>query len=186
MQPTTRLALAATFAAGASAFAGVDILETFDGGTINTHNGTSVQWSDNSHPWHPGASGMLPGDHWGSASITHSQISSLLLQVEIDAGGGFLSLDYAVSSETGFDFFQVYVDVVKVFEDSGTLHAGNFGPHALTAGTHNIEFWYRKDISVSSGLDAAALDNVRVTNVVPAPSAVAIAGLGGLAARRRR
>ena len=170
---------------GSTATAG-DILETFTGGVINTENGTTVQWSDSGNAaWRPDVSGLLIGDHWESGDIFHNEISRLTLTVDIDTGGGQLYLDYALFSESSWDFFVLEVNTIPVFSDSG-FDSGSLGPFALPAGVNVIEFEYDKDGSVSVGTDAAAIDNVRVTNVVPAPGAFALAALGGLAGVRRR
>lgn len=80
-------------------------------------------------------------------------------------GGGatHLRLWHRVSSESGFDFFQVYKNSVTVpnlvFQLSGTL---NIWQQLLIplAGVTSVIFQYIKDNSSSSGLDAAFIDDM--------------------------
>ncbi|XAL98521.1 PEP-CTERM sorting domain-containing protein [Phycisphaeraceae bacterium D3-23] len=188
MKPMPLFAAMATASLFASTAAADSIVETFDGGTINTHNGTTVVWADGGGtlPWAPGVSGLLPGDHYESGQdLDHGQTSTLNLTVMIGPSGGTLEFDYGLGSEPGFDFFRLFLDGPQIFADSGTT-TSSFGPFALTPGTHVISFQYEKDQSVSSGADAVAIDNVVVTGLAPEPTSLAMLGLGGLAVMRRR
>lgn len=80
-------------------------------------------------------------------------------------GGGPTSLRFwhRVSSESGFDFFQVYKNTVSgpnlLFQLSGTLNTWQQLTVSL-AGVTDIIFQYIKDSSSSSGLDAAFIDDL--------------------------
>ena len=179
-----------TLSVSANALVADLISESFDGGVIGSHNGTTVVWSDGGDaPWYgPGTNSLLPGDYYESGNINDNQISSLFVTVEIGAAGGVVGTDYSVSSETSFDFFELWINGSNVFSDSGT-NSGNTGAFALLPGSNLIEFRFDKDGSVSVAADAAGIDNVRITNVVPEPASAlllsGLAGLFGITLRRR-
>ncbi len=173
------LLISASFATLASA---VDILETFDGGTISSDNGTTVVWADGGGtlPWAPGVSGLLTGDHYESGQdLINGQTSVLNLTVMIGSLGGTFAFDYGLESEPTFDFFRLFLDGPEIFADSGTS-TSSVGPLALSPGTHVISFRYTKDQTISVGADGVAIDNVAVTGIVPEPASLALLGLGGV------
>jgi Pro-kumamolisin, activation domain/Divergent InlB B-repeat domain len=92
-----------------------------------------------------------------SGIIANSQTSSLILITNFSAGTG--SFDYKVSSETNWDFLNFYVDGILYKQWSGEAGWANF-TFSLTAGMHTLEWSYAKDPSLSSGLDAAFIDDV--------------------------
>jgi len=115
----------------------------------------------------------------------------------IDATGFTdLALDFGwFVTETGFedeDFFAVEVNGDRIFEvrgdnlESGPF-SGDFGFPSLDLSAFdglsavNIDFL----ADTNSGSETIYLDNVRVTGI-PTPGTVAMLGLGGLAAARRR
>jgi hypothetical protein len=104
-----------------------------------------------------------------SGAITNSQVSSLLLTTNFNAGIG--SFDFKVSSETNWDFLNFYVDGVLYKQWSGEVGWANY-TFALNAGAHTLEWSYAKDPSLSSGLDAAFIDDVNLpvgTPITPPP-----------------
>lgn len=108
-----------------------------------------------------------------SGTITHSQTSSLFLTVRVRAGTG--SFVYKVSSETGFDFLEFYIDGLLSGRWSGEV---GWATHEfpLTSGMHTLEWRYVKDATGSTGLDAAFIDNV-ILPVVVEPDSTARARL---------
>ncbi len=163
--------------------------ETFTDGVIESHNGTSVVWSNGGDSsWYgPGGDALLSGDYYQSGQIVHNQISSLFAVVDITTAGGTVGADYAVSSEAGFDRFEVWINGSNVFSASGIV-SGNTGTFDLLSGTNTIEFRYEKDGSVSSGVDAIGIDNVEITGVVPEPTSIiflAVLALFGIVVRQR-
>jgi hypothetical protein len=80
-----------------------------------------------------------------SGAITHSQSNWMTRS----AGAGSLGFWYLVRSETGADFFNFYVDGVRM------VHAAGIGGWAqytttLTAGTHELKWEYIKNASGSA------------------------------------
>jgi len=92
-----------------------------------------------------------------SGVITNSQTSSLILSTNFTAGTG--SFDYKVSSEQNWDSLNFYVDGVLLQQWSGEIGWANYA-FPLAAGAHTLEWSYVKDPTISSGLDAAFLDDV--------------------------
>jgi uncharacterized repeat protein (TIGR02543 family) len=80
---------------------------------------------------------------------------------------GTVSFWWNVSSESGYDFLELLVDGTVVDSISGT--GGSWTQKAYTissSGSHTIRWRYRKDYSVSSGLDAGFVDQVTWTPTV--------------------
>lgn len=79
---------------------------------------------------------------------------------------GYLEVDYEVSSESGFDFFRIYVGVTTTgnhdHQDSGT-GAGRVTspPIATTGGTADIRLEYEKDGSDNAGTDNCKIHEIR-------------------------
>ena len=116
----------------------------------------------------------LPGDFsgagqapWQSADgaassgrIGHGQQSSLLLPVEMMAEGR-ISFRYRVDSEQGYDTFQFLIN------DQPQMHAdGQTGWQTFSAtlpvGQHQLMWRFSKDSTLSSGQDAAWIDDLSI------------------------
>jgi hypothetical protein len=91
-----------------------------------------------------------------SGHITDNQVSTLQTSV---SGPGTLTFWWQVSSELDFDKVSFEVDAVGQFTNSGTV-AWEQKTVAIAAGTHTLTWTYRKDVSLSAGLDAAWVDQV--------------------------
>jgi hypothetical protein len=93
-----------------------------------------------------------------SGSIGNNQSSSLILTLTNFATGNG-SFDYRVSSEPNFDTLQFYVNGALFQQWSGDVA---WSPYTfpLTAGTNTLEWRYAKDYTLSSGLDAAFIDDL--------------------------
>jgi hypothetical protein len=68
-----------------------------------------------------------------------------------------------VSSESNYDYLNVYLDGTRITRISGELDWTRVLTQ-IPSGAHTLRFIYQKDYSVSSGSDAAWVDEV-VTNV---------------------
>ncbi len=112
-----------------------------------------------------------------SGIIDHSESSELQIRMEV-ASEGVVTFDRKVSSEARYDFLNFYIDDEKVGSWSGLL---NWAPEQFEVKPGNRVFrWvYTKDQSVSKGLDAAFIDDVRFPpgNLVDDFSNEIIAGL---------
>jgi len=73
---------------------------------------------------------------------------------------GSVSFSYNVSSESNYDFLKFYIDGIQLAQWSGS-QSGNFTT-PVTLGQHTLMWKYVKDGSISSGLDAAWIDDIVV------------------------
>ncbi len=98
-----------------------------------------------------------------SGRIDHGQRSSLVLPVE-SAADGQLSFRYRVDSEQGYDRFQFLVDGQALLHASGQSGWQTFSA-TLPAGQHELVWRYSKDSTLSSGQDAAWIDDLQIEQV---------------------
>lgn len=97
-----------------------------------------------------------------SARITHGQLSSLIFTARMLSGQG--SFDFKVSSENRWDQLEFFINGERRGAWSGEMewrrHEFN-----VSAGINRLEWRYSKDAAISSGLDAAFIDNIDVPMV---------------------
>lgn len=107
--------------------------------------------------WAVATDDSFAGDHSiRSGPITHNQQSWVEIPVE---GPGVLTFRWKVSSEAGWDFLEFLIDGEKQAQIGGEV---DWEPRAFLfeEGSHTVRWRYIKDGSVSSGADAAWLDQV--------------------------
>ena len=97
-----------------------------------------------------------------SGRIEHGQHSSLVLPLELMAAGQ-LSFRYQVDAEQGYDQFEFLVDGQPLLRVSGQSGWRTFAA-PLPAGQHRLTWRFSKDSTLSSGQDAAWIDDLRVEN----------------------
>ncbi len=143
-----------------SAGGGVPV-ETFEAAGLPsgwTSSG-SASWTVGTSAAHGGAQSARSG------AITHSQQTSLTRTVTL-ASAGTLRFWYSVSSESSFDYLRIFIDGVEQDRWAGSV-SWTQASYPLAAGSHTIEWRYTKDGSVSSGSDAAWLDDVELGDPLP-------------------
>jgi hypothetical protein len=93
----------------------------------------------------------------GSKDIGDNEKAAISWDIVSEEGD--LTFNLKTSTESKFDYFELYVDSHLVYSLSGE---NDWRPVSipLKAGHHNIIFYYIKDGSVSSGDDAVWIDNV--------------------------
>ncbi|MBI3415833.1 MAG: M36 family metallopeptidase [Verrucomicrobia bacterium] len=94
-----------------------------------------------------------------SGAIGSSQQSSLSLVTNLPAGSG--SFDVRVSSESGWDFLEFYINGILDQRWSGEV-VWLTHQFVVSAGRTALEWRYVKDASLSVGLDAAFIDNLQL------------------------
>lgn len=94
-----------------------------------------------------------------------SSILSKDFQLPENNYGYKLNFDLRVSSEEGWDYFNLYIDENLVYRDSGEKDWYTVSV-SIPDGKHTVTFAYEKDAAVSEGEDAAYIDNVEI---VPIP-----------------
>lgn len=130
----------------------------FEGGRFNPALRT-----DGDQPWALTRETAYRGAFSGrSGDIGDSQVSELFLNTQVKRGST-ISFVSRVSSEAGYDLFDFYIDGRRVSRRSGS--AGWLpSSFPVPAGNHVLRWVYTKDYSVSEGLDAVFIDNIRLTN----------------------
>ena len=119
-------------------------------------------------PWTTGGAAAWSAVDAESSSPTHSARSgdisdgeSTYVEVTREVEDGNVLFCYKVSSEPGFDFLRLYIDGEERWARSGEQD-WMLGLAAVTAGTHTFRWTYEKDGSLSSGSDAAWIDDVQL------------------------
>lgn len=80
-----------------------------------------------------------------------------------------ISFYYKVSSESGYDYLNFYVDGTRINRWSGTVAWTRY-TYNISAGSHTLTWTYSKDYSTNSGQDRAWVDNItfsKVTSIIP-------------------
>lgn len=95
-----------------------------------------------------------------SGRISHGQSSSLVLAVETVADGR-VSFRYRVDSEQGYDWFDFLVDGRTALRTGGQTGWLSFEAD-LPAGQHELVWRYSKDSTLSSGQDAAWIEEIAI------------------------
>lgn len=129
------------------------IVENWESGTTGQYPwglGGTQNWFLDTNTVHEGTYALKSG------VISHNQISSLSLTGAVGTGGE-ISFYKKVSSEVNYDYLRFYIDSVLVAEWEGEE---DWAEHVypITAGLHTFEWKYEKDVTVSSGSDAAWVD----------------------------
>ncbi|WP_147437272.1 hypothetical protein [Ulvibacter antarcticus] len=102
----------------------------------------------------------------GSGAISDNQTTYMEYAANIPAGGATLSFYSSVSSEVNFDFLRFYINGLQQDEWSGNLSYAQ-QTYALAQGTNTLRWAYEKDVSASSGSDAAFIDDVVISSAAP-------------------
>jgi len=115
-----------------------------------SHSGDS-NWTVTPYEKYSGAYSAQAG------SINHDE--STTLWVRLDCIAGDITFYHKVSSELGCDYLEFYIDGVRKGRWSGTTDWEHVS-FPVTAGTRIFEWAYSKDGSISTGSDAAWIDEI--------------------------
>lgn len=131
------------------------VIEDFETGDFS-----AFPWENTSaKPWT--ITNLMP--HGGSYSARSGAIShnaATTLQVTMDVlTNDEISFAYKVSSESGWDHLKFYIDNSEKGSWSGEMGWATVS-FPVTAGKRTFKWTYRKDSGVSSGSDAAFLDDI--------------------------
>jgi hypothetical protein len=146
--------------------------ETNAFGEFNWNNTSASQWITTSE-------NPFEGNYCSkSGVISDLSTSDLTLQIDVSSQGE-ISFMKKVSSEVSYDFLSFYIDDVLQNEWSGEL---DWSPSTFSVapGLHIFKWSYRKDETVSTGNDAAWLDNI----VFPPSSSISAASLTEMNAKQ--
>ncbi|MHC4702985.1 MAG: hypothetical protein ACYTFQ_20665, partial [Planctomycetota bacterium] len=125
--------------------------ETGDFGAFGWLTYGDAGWTVTSDESYSGTHSAQAGSIGGSESTT--------LSLSLDCTSGDVSFYYKVSSESGFDHLEFYIDGTRKGRWSGEEDWTRVS-FAVTAGSRTFEWTYVKDGSVSDGDDTAWIDDV--------------------------
>ena len=131
------------------------IIETWESGNDQTFNWQyegNVDWFVSTNSPYAGTYCMESGN------INNSQSTTLMLVSDF-ASAGPVSFMYKTSTEGSYDFLTFKVDNAVINSWSGENAWANYSTN-VTAGSHTLRWIYAKDNIVSSGSDAAWVDNI--------------------------
>ena len=100
-----------------------------------------------------------------SGTISHSGSTSLSMRT-IFASDDSLRFYYKVSSEPLYDYLSFKINGVEILKKSGEI-AWTKKTVAISAGINNLEWTYKKDNTVSQGLDCAWIDLIDFAQSTP-------------------
>ena len=136
---------------------------------FETGDFSALAWygTTTAHAWEVVAQNPYEGVYCAKSSqIQDSETSALFITVEVGTASE-MSFYYKVSSEKNFDKLMFYIDGVEKNNWSGEVPWTQTS-YALTPGSHELKWEYKKDFSMSSGSDCAWIDNV----VLPASTVI--------------
>ena len=131
------------------------IVEDFDDGGISTSG-----WTNNfTYPWIHDSQIYYSDDFaLTSSNSAHNTNSILTLNLNVTQQSD-LQFMKKVSSESGYDYLKFFIDNVEMDSWSGE-DDWSLENYSISPGTHQFKWEYAKDFSVSSGADAAWIDDV--------------------------
>ncbi|MCB0805475.1 MAG: hypothetical protein KDC05_06715 [Bacteroidales bacterium] len=108
-----------------------------------------------------------------SGTITHNQSSELSITVETTTTDD-ISFFRKVSSESGYDYLQFWMDDTQLDEWAGEVDWSEVS-FSIPAGVHTFKWIYDKDGSVSNGSDCAWVDYIVFPPIAPMQPEISVA-----------
>jgi hypothetical protein len=130
----------------------VEDFETGDFSAYNWVNTSSVPWTITTESINGGLYSARSG------AIGHSANTTLQITMDVAANDN-ITFARRVSSESGYDFLKFFIDGVEKGSWSGDVAWSNVS-YPVTPGIHIFNWTYSKDGSVTSGSDAAFIDDI--------------------------
>ncbi len=110
-------------------------------------------------PWTAVTSGVYEGAYCAkSGDIGDYDTSSVFVTLDITSGGT-ISFYYKVSSESGWDYLEFFIDGSRKDRWSGEV-GWTEASYSVTSGTHTFKWQYMKDGSQSNGGDCGWVDYI--------------------------
>jgi len=137
--------------------------------SFETGNFSAYPWTFTGGNWFVQSADRFSGNYAArSAAISDDASTSMILEMTATSPGNIVFYQ-KVSSESGWDFLQFYIDDVEMGAWSG---AGSWTMQsfAVTAGLHTFKWTYSKDANTTGGSDCAFIDHINFPpSVVLAP-----------------
>ncbi len=131
----------------------ISINEAVDNSTLTFTSAGTQPWMGQTTTYYYG------GDAAQSGAIGDAETSSFQTTV---TGPGDLSFYWKVSSESGFDFLNFYVDNVSQYDITGSVDWQQKSL-SIASGTHTLRWTYSKDGTLSGGSDKGWVDKIVYT-----------------------
>ena len=131
------------------------IVDGFETGTLGAEYTTGGDAE-----WYVVGSGAHAGSYCARAGVISHYDTTWMTRT---VAGGELSFWYRVSSESGYDWFNFYVDgdrKIHVAGESGWQHYST----TLATGSHELKWEYTKDVNTTSGSDTAWIDELTIVD----------------------
>jgi len=145
------------------------VLEDWETGTFNSF---PWQFSGNAN-WFITNTGAYEGTYCvRSGAIGNSQSTALYVALNVGAAGT-ISFYRKVSSESGYDYLEFYIDGVEQAQWAGEV-AWSQVSYPVTAGNHTFKWNYMKDGSAVSGSDCAWVDYIIFPAILPPAPAITV------------
>jgi PKD repeat protein len=127
---------------------------------FETGNFSQFEWQfGGTLPWLVTNTNPYQGSYCArSGVITHNQDSFMSLTYNVYAPAN-ITFYYRVESEANYDYLKFSIDNVELGSWSGNVPWAQ-ASYPVTAGTHTFKWRYFKDVSVSTGADAAFIDYI--------------------------
>jgi len=138
------------------------IRESFEASTFNVFpwiNSSATPWVITSKTSYDGSLSAKSG------AINHSESTSLIMKT-IYTVDDSLRFFYRVSSEPNYDFLSFKLNDKEIFKKSGEISWTKMTV-PVSAGLNKMEWMYKKDNSVSQGLDCAWIDMIDFAQTSP-------------------
>ena len=141
----------------------VDINEALDTNGIRWFTQAGNGWEIQSSQVAQGTTALQSG------AIGDRESSVLLAVIE---NSEKMSIDFKTSTETDYDFFDIYVDGERVFSKSGAMTGFESTELPLTGNKQRVLFAYAKDAEVSENDDKVYIDKLVLSGGNQAPQIV--------------
>ncbi len=128
--------------------------------TFETNNFTQFPWTlGGDVPWFTTTEAPYAGNYCSkSGGITDSQSSEMSITLNVLQQDS-ISFYGKVSSEQDYDYFNFFIDAVRVYQISG-LHGWERHAFPVTPGVHTFRWEYMKDVYMLQNEDCAWVDNI--------------------------
>jgi hypothetical protein len=155
----------------------------------STPAGSTTGWSSATDRARSGFCSLKSNPMANASAPGQAASNKARIQVTGDYQAGNVSFYYNVSSEAGWDCFRFLIDGVQQAIDGSCADIGGIGASGdvstwtlvsipVSAGNHTFVWSYEKDDQVTSGADAAWIDDVALPALQPVTLTVSRSGTG--------
>jgi len=149
--------------------------EDFESGTM-----TNIPWLLSGNGlWTAKSSVKHAGTYAAEAPVSITDSQSATMEISKLCTAANISFWFSVSSEANYDYLNFYIDDVLKARWAGTVPWTQVS-YPVSAGNHTFKWVYSKDYSVSSGSDAAWVDDIVFPSTPSVPTVTINSPAGGV------